>query len=385
MKKIFFVILMIFTLFLIACGGGEDYKIILGGDLEVEIGESVTWTAEINKEGASLVWSSSDEAIATVSHGVITGVSEGTATITVALEEDESINASKTINVVNKEIVYEIEISETSLDMVVGDIKNIDAKVYPNTELVWSSSNNSIATVNGGKITAVSKGEATIIVSTVDGSITKKITVNVSEEAGYSRNQLMSDLIILKNEYFTANSVNVKIETALGNIVTTSNLIYNKDSNGLFEELKYEIKGNVHSALYVKDGMAYMLQETAKIKSELTGNEDSILATKNSASAILKDVTCFYNEDAFYAALEKVKEENNQVVFKVNLNDYLGSMLKVDGVDSITFVVTLHNEKIIDALLVYVTQGITTSTKVYYNGTDKQTIEFPNDLDSYVE
>ena len=110
MKKIFFGIVMIFTLFFIACGGSEDYTIILGGDLEVEVGESVTWTAENNKGGAIFVWSSSDESIATVSNGVITGVSEGTVTITAALKDDETVNASKTITVINKEIVYEIEV-----------------------------------------------------------------------------------------------------------------------------------------------------------------------------------------------------------------------------------------------------------------------------------
>ena len=242
-----------------------------------------------------------------------------------------------------------------------------------------------MATVSGGKITAVGKGEATIIVSTFDGSVSKKITVVISEESGYSRNHLMSDLIALKNEYFSSSSVNVKIETALGNIVSTSTLVYNKNSSGLFEELKYEIKGNIVSCLYVKEQTAYMLQETAKIKAELTGNEESILATKNSASAVLKDVTCFYNEDAFYAALEKVQEVDGQVIFRVNLNDYLGSMLKVEGVDSVIFVVTLNNDKIVIADLIYVTQGITTSTKVYYNGTSKQEIEFPSDLDTYVE
>ena len=48
MKKILFILLMILTVVLAACGGKKEYTIILGGNTEVKVGESVNWTAKID-------------------------------------------------------------------------------------------------------------------------------------------------------------------------------------------------------------------------------------------------------------------------------------------------------------------------------------------------
>lgn len=56
----------------------------------VEVNSTVTLTATVQPTNASnqnVTWSSSDDAIATVSNGVVTGVAEGTATITVTTAE----------------------------------------------------------------------------------------------------------------------------------------------------------------------------------------------------------------------------------------------------------------------------------------------------------
>ena len=48
----------------------------------IEVGRSVTFTAETTKSGAEVVWSTSDEKIAVVNNGVVTGISSGEAVIT---------------------------------------------------------------------------------------------------------------------------------------------------------------------------------------------------------------------------------------------------------------------------------------------------------------
>lgn len=56
---------------------------------------------------------------------------------------------------------------------------NITPENATNKSVTWSSSNDEIATVSNGVVTGVSAGEATITVTTVDGSFTDTCTVTV--------------------------------------------------------------------------------------------------------------------------------------------------------------------------------------------------------------
>ena len=84
-----------------------------------------------------------------------------------------------------------VSLNLTSLDMVVGDQRQIEATVNPasatNQNLTWTSSNTSIATVQAigaadsgmARVTAVAPGTTTIVVSTVDGGFTATASVTV--------------------------------------------------------------------------------------------------------------------------------------------------------------------------------------------------------------
>lgn len=80
--------------------------------------------------------------------------------------------------------VSSVSISKSSISLTVGDSKTITANVSPsnasNKSITWSSTNNSIATVSGGKITAKSAGTATIIASSNNG---KKAYCNITVKA----------------------------------------------------------------------------------------------------------------------------------------------------------------------------------------------------------
>ncbi len=76
-----------------------------------------------------------------------------------------------------------ISLSQTTLNLVAGGTQTLTATVSPSdasNSITWTSSNTSVATVNAGKVTAVSAGTATITAtSAVDSSVKATATVNV--------------------------------------------------------------------------------------------------------------------------------------------------------------------------------------------------------------
>lgn len=133
-------------------------------------GETATLVVTILPEDATdkaVTWTSSDEAVATVSNGVVTAVKEGTATIT-ATAGGKSAQCTVTVKK-GVVAVTGITLSQTSLSLEEGKSATLTATVQPSNAtdktVSWSSSNTSIATVSNGVITAVKEGTATITAS----------------------------------------------------------------------------------------------------------------------------------------------------------------------------------------------------------------------------
>lgn len=140
--------------------------------------KSETITATVIPSDASnkaVIWSSSNASVATVSSsGVVTGKSRGTATITVTAIDGNG--ASATCEVEVKQYVTGISINKTSLSLFIGEDATLSVtSVLPsdanNKSYTWSSSDSAVASVDdNGKVTAKSKGTATIKATANDGS-----------------------------------------------------------------------------------------------------------------------------------------------------------------------------------------------------------------------
>lgn len=126
-----------------------------------------------------VAWKSSDESIVKVSeNGILTALSNGNATITVSSEDGILTDECK-VTVTDKKS-ERLSLNKTSIELT-----EIDS-VYPlstnieNSDLVWKSDNENIASVTDGVVTAKGKGKTTITVSTSDGKQTAKCAVNVN-------------------------------------------------------------------------------------------------------------------------------------------------------------------------------------------------------------
>ena len=161
----------------------------------VEEGATVTLTATVTPDNATdktVTWSTSNEAIATVSGGVVTGVKAGEVTIT-AKAGDKSATCTVTVTAAATEPevvpVTGVTLSQTAVTLDIDQSITLKATVAPenatNKAVTWASDKTDVATVDAnGKVTAVAAGTANITVTTADGgkTATCAVTVNPATE-----------------------------------------------------------------------------------------------------------------------------------------------------------------------------------------------------------
>ncbi len=106
----------------------EEVKASITVDKEevtIEVGDSELVTATVkNATNTNKTWTSSDETVATVAAGTITGVKEGTATITVTLDSDPTIKAEVAVTVTKKTN----KVTETTVDNLASTSSGLTAK-----------------------------------------------------------------------------------------------------------------------------------------------------------------------------------------------------------------------------------------------------------------
>ena len=155
-------------------------------DLEVDASASLTATVlPADAISRAVAWTSSDDAVATVSQdGVVTGIAAGDATIT-ATTEDGSFTASTSVTVTSRTIAVEaISFDSTSLGLELDSTVQLAASIVPinasDPSVSWATSDASIADVDAsGVVTAVATGRATITATTTDGGLTATIDIYV--------------------------------------------------------------------------------------------------------------------------------------------------------------------------------------------------------------
>ncbi len=186
--KTFFTVMLLFLLS--ACSNSEQKRVILSfcddlnnttipitKDLQIKV---FTNYSDGTKENVTdlLIWSSSDETLATVNGGLVSAKSvEGSLNISYKTKEKSSDGSAIYENtfplIIKKLILKEIKLSQTSISLSIGASKSIQAMgIYDDNgtsnsiditdSCSWSSSDINISTVDKGLVKGVSEGNATI-------------------------------------------------------------------------------------------------------------------------------------------------------------------------------------------------------------------------------
>lgn len=196
-------------------------------------GSSQTLTATVeptNATNKNVTWSSDHEAIATVDqNGTVTARRGGQATITVTTADGrKTATCTVKVKIQIGEPVQSVGLNKTELALEVGKTGTLEAIVEPsdatNKNVIWSSSNPEVATVDNGVVTTVSAGEAIITVTTEDGAKTAtcKVTVNALQTVPVTGVTLDKAELTLKEGSTGTLKATVEPQNATNNTVTWS-------------------------------------------------------------------------------------------------------------------------------------------------------------------
>ena len=209
--------------------------------LSLKPGESASLTASVFPENASnktVLWTSSNPLVATVSDGDVVALSVGTTTIT-AKAGDETATCVVTVTPIE---VNAITISPEVLTLRVGESDVLTATVLPENAadktVTWATSNSNVATVTEGTVHAMNAGNATITASAGAKSATCNVTVLEIPVSSVSLNKTTLFMYIGNKETLTAS---ISPENATNKTVTwsSSDSGVASVSDGVITAIKY--------------------------------------------------------------------------------------------------------------------------------------------------
>ena len=193
-------------------------------NLEVVEGKTATITASVYGLSKTVTWKSSDDNVATVSNGVVTGVAEGSATITATANGVSKICTVTVLEDVNKTIQFDYNTSYTMhYDGSQGYqevTRDLNAETFNQYKDLYFDRLVSFLDRNKGDIftgwknakdfTKTIDGKTITVESMVDDTANKKITVTVGSrtEVGFVKLEKTADTNVF-NVTLTRNSRSV--------------------------------------------------------------------------------------------------------------------------------------------------------------------------------
>lgn len=230
MKKLF-TILCFLMILVLGFGCGSDIEgITITSDNNVrtiKVNETLQLTAKVFPENANqdVKWSSAEEKTATVNdNGLVTALAVGNVEIYAQSVANEEIKQSFSIIIeeAEKQVINPESITITSLNDITsckaGETITLYAAVTPsdaNQSVNWSSSDETIATVSRGVVTALKAGEVIITATSKEDeniSNTIKLTIIKSDDPVLTKDWENIDYITHENYYSCDNDTPIKVK-----------------------------------------------------------------------------------------------------------------------------------------------------------------------------
>lgn len=278
--KIIFIVILIFSIYLIISGLltqdsinsdilEEDLQ-ISEGNITIDVGEKKQIIATIippNATYKNLTWESANPSIASVNNGLIVGVNSGNTVVKVVTEKRQ---ITKIINVAVKEKIIpvtEINVKEKNIELEVGDTRKIEYEVLPidatNKNVSFNTGDKNIVSfTQDGEIVGVSEGTTTVILKS-NNDVTTIINVTVKKKT-----IPVTDVTLNKNKLtITVSKEETLVATIKPSNATNKNVIWESSDNNIATV-------NNGKVLAKKPGVA-----TIKVKTEDGNKEATCIVT----------------------------------------------------------------------------------------------------------
>ncbi len=189
MKKSIYILSCLIALF---CSCQKDESVPVSSvtldtsKITVKLGDFYQLSATVSPNNATnnaVVWMSTDAGIASVSGGLVSANGLGVAEITVKAD-DNGLSDHCMVTVVPEVIPLEtIVLDRNEISLYEKESDTIKLSLFPvdttEPDIFWTSSNDSVAVVNGGIVTALMAGQTTLRASSADGKIYAECAVSV--------------------------------------------------------------------------------------------------------------------------------------------------------------------------------------------------------------
>ena len=309
-------------------GGGTDPVAVTGvtldqSEAEIAVGGTVTLTPTVSPSNATtktVTWESSDDAVATVDGGVVTGVAEGTATITVKTT-DGNKTATCEVTVTAAPAASNWQVTDPT-DLVTGDVVVL---TMLKNNVYYAAPNNGGTSAPSATVVAVANSK----LSNVPAE-TLQWTVTVVEDGVYQ--------FSVGNNYLKCTDTNNGVKVGTGDYNTFDVVVENEKSYlhttetmtsatsgrylGIYNTQDWRCYGSVNNN--IKDGSLVIFREPASSK------ENAGLAYATEDAQKLVKVGAEFTAPT-------LSNDNNLTV------TYTSDNTSVAEVDASTGVVTLKN------------------------------------------
>lgn len=232
-----------------------------------QLSATVTPSSAFNQ---TVEWTSSDESVATVSQsGLVTAVAGGSCTITATSTDGSGVSATCTVSVT--QMVTDIVLSPKTLFLKLDEFVRLSATVLPETavnkNVVWSSSNEDVATVRSGRIDAFGYGSAVITCTAADGSgVYAKCVVYVIQD----ENELYVELGLPSGTLWATCNIGATSPEDYGDYFAWGETSGYNDGKTIFEWSTYQFNPSGDGQTFTKynstDGLLGLEDDAAHVK-----------------------------------------------------------------------------------------------------------------------